>query len=141
MLSITKLSLFYGPCCDCSPARSTLETMDHFPALKEVKIRLQDPKAKKWKKFLGVASGRLQRMKKFVLKNHVGRSGVRGLDRMWSGSLSTDEDLCLRAYRGPFLKQQDLWQKQRVKWEFEREMNEFRRRRHGVLGILNIVVE
>jgi hypothetical protein len=27
--------------------------MDHFPALKEVKIRLQDPKAKEWIKFLG----------------------------------------------------------------------------------------
>jgi hypothetical protein len=92
-------------------------------------------------KISGVASGRLQRMKKFVLKIDVGRGGVRGLDRMWSGSLSTDEDMCLRAYRGPFLKQQDLWQKRRVKWEFEREMNEFRRRRHGVLGILNIVVE
>ena len=36
-------------------------------AEKEAKIRLQDPKAKKWKEFLGVASGRLQRMKKFVV--------------------------------------------------------------------------
>jgi hypothetical protein len=104
MLSITKLSLFYRPCCDCSPARSTLETMDHFPALKEVKIRLQDPEAKNWIKFLGVASGRLQRMEKFVSKIVVGRRGVQGLSRMWSGSLSTDEDMCLRAYKGPFLK-------------------------------------
>jgi hypothetical protein len=72
MLSIARLGLNYGSCCDCSQDRRTLEIMDLFPALKEVKICLQDPKPEEWIKFLEVASGRLQRVKKFMLKINVG---------------------------------------------------------------------
>jgi hypothetical protein len=44
-----------------------------------------------------------------VSKIVVGRRGVQGLSRMWSGSLSTDEDMCLRAYKGPFLKKKNTF--------------------------------
>jgi hypothetical protein len=139
MLSITRLSLKDVPRCDCSQERRTLEIIDLFPAPKEVKICLLDPTAKEWIRFLRVASGRLQRIKKFMLEIHVGSNGLQMFCRKWSGSLTT-EDICLRVYQGPFLKQQDLWHSRRARLEFEREMDDFARC-HGALGKLNIVVE
>lgn len=139
MLSITRLSLRDVPCCACSQESRTLEIIDLFPALKEVKIWLPDPTAEEWIGFLRVASGRLQRIKKFMLEIFVGSHGAQMLCWNWSGSLTT-EDICLRAYRGPFLKQQDLWHNRRVRWEFEREMDDLARS-YGALGNVNIVVE
>jgi hypothetical protein len=104
-----------------------------------VKIYLLDPTAKEWIKFLRVASGRLQRFKKLMLNIYIASHGPHILCRKWSGSLTTEE-ICLRTYQGPFLKQQDLWHNRRVRWEFEREMDDFARC-HGSLGKLNIVVE
>jgi hypothetical protein len=116
-----------------------MEIIDLFPALKEVKTCLLDPTAKEWIRFLRVASGRLQRIKKFMLEIYVGSHGPQMLCRKWSGSLTT-EDICLRAYQGPFLKQQDLWHNRRVGWEVEPEMDDFARC-HRSMGKLNIVVE
>ncbi|PMD21557.1 hypothetical protein NA56DRAFT_703201 [Hyaloscypha hepaticicola] len=131
---IEQLSLKNVPCCNCSQERRSMEIIDLFPALKEVKTCLLDPTAKEWIRFLRVASGRLQRIKKFMLEIYVGSHGPQMLCRKWSVSLTT-EDICLRAYQGPFLKQQDLWHNRRVGWEVEPEMDDFARS----MGKLNIV--
>ncbi len=139
MLSITRLGLKDVPLCDYSQERRTLEIIDLFPALKEVKICLLDPTAKESIRFLRVASRRLQRIKKFMLEIYVGSRGPQMLCRKRFGSL-TIEEICLRAYQGLFSKQQDLWHNRRVRWGFEPEMDDFARC-HGTLGELNIVVE
>jgi hypothetical protein len=139
LFSITRLRLVYMR-DECLQDLRTPETLDLFPALQEVKIWLQNVLVGEWTTFLGETSVRLQRLKKFMLQIHVSDNPTIVIWNQWPGPLITDEERCLRAYQGPFLKEEDIWKGRRVKWEFDPEPD-LCARSHAVLGDLRVLVE
>lgn len=144
--SASKLTFHYQVELDSYPSdegsqkRRTVEIMDGFPALMEVKITLQDVLAEEWMTFLKEARVRLQRVKKFMLEIVVSTEAGTVLCTQWPQPQITDEEKCSRAYQGPFVKQQDIWKDRAVSWRFEQETDHYARC-HCVLGKLTVLVE
>lgn len=140
LLCITRLTLTFDPDCECLQDRKTLELMNLFPALKEVNIRLEDISVEEWVAFLVEACGELQRMKKFMLEIHAYHKAGQIICKQWPPFLLTDEEMCLRIYREPFLQQQAVWKNRGVRWDFEQEPDSLSRC-YGILGSLRVFVE
>jgi hypothetical protein len=137
--SITRLSLLSCSWQECLQDRKTLELMDLFPALREVNIRLEDVLVEEWVAFLEKACERLRRMNKFTLDIQISDKAGTVICEQWRGSETTVEEMCLRTYTGPFLKQQDVWRNREVRWAFDEESDSYARC-HCVLGTLSVFV-